>query len=76
LAAVYKNGTEIGWSLYSTPDAINYWVVALEVNLLVQMNGTTDYLEGWGLATGATAALCNGNATGTFSFFEAWYIGT
>jgi hypothetical protein len=75
LAAIYKNGTEIGRARWLVPDATNLWSHTIEISLLVQMNGTTDYLEGWGLATGTTVS-CSGNATGTFSYFEAWHIGT
>lgn len=63
-AAVRKNGTEvIGNSNSSIPTECG-----VEVNGLVQMNGTTDYLESWAyVESGITVTVAGGTSVCEFS---------
>lgn len=50
-AAIYKNGSLLKRIFSSTTNAIH------EVTALVYLNGSTDYVEGWGYLTGTTPAV-------------------
>jgi hypothetical protein len=69
-ASIYKNGVEYTRNQWSSPNTNSYSNTQI-TTAIVAMNGTTDYLEGWGVATGTTAPAF----AGTISYMEANYIG-
>ena len=75
IVAIYKNGvslTSVRQDLYiSGTTAIG----AIDCTAIVPMNGTTDYVEGWGeCSTGSGCSFLGGTAP-LGSFFEAFYLG-
>ena len=74
-ALIYKNGA----AYYGKLDyPANILSGQAEAQLIVQMNGSTDYLEGWVYASGGGAPTAMSGAPGTTLFaclFEAYYIG-
>lgn len=67
ITAVYKNGTADHYGGY-TPGVSSVAGVSAGGGL-VYMNGTTDYLELWALATGTTPKVVNSSATKFMAFF-------
>lgn len=63
--SVYKNGTT---AVYTSG---NFSSALFEVNTLIYMNGTTDYIELWGSVTGTTPTFTSGAALTNFSAFLA-----
>lgn len=49
--AIYKNGSLLKRTFSNTTNAIQ------EVTALIYLNGSTDYIEGWGYLTGITPAI-------------------
>lgn len=72
LSAVYKNGSNIGEAIVRT-SGTGY--ASAVVSLLVQMNGSSDYLEGWGEVDGTTGSFLGSASTPRLSFFQAYRIG-
>jgi hypothetical protein len=70
-ALLYKNGVEFKrrQEMLANTNSFNNTEA---LTAIISMNGTTDYLEGWGVVTGTTATVQGGAA---YSFFEAQYIG-
>ncbi|WP_199203061.1 hypothetical protein [Paraburkholderia madseniana] len=68
IAAIYKNGSILVNSQESVPSQAGNFSVMSEA--IVNMNGTTDYLEGWGQTPGTTV-----NGASPATYFEAYYIG-
>jgi len=67
---IYKNGTRIGLSgLYAGGSNINDDAYE-NVSLLVSMNGTTDYLEAWGITN--ISGTTFGSGTSDTSFSATW----
>lgn len=70
---IYKNGSKLVSTLTSLPNANSYQNSML-VTAMVTMNGTTDYIEGWGQASGAGLAFI-GTGTPLQTWIEAYYVG-
>ncbi|WP_176956741.1 hypothetical protein [Paraburkholderia caribensis] len=74
-AMIYKNG-----SLYTSNRLDGYSVAGnvasgVSVEMDIQMNGTTDYLEIYANVTTAASATINGGTAPIPTYFEAYYIG-
>ncbi|WP_227243994.1 hypothetical protein [Paraburkholderia caribensis] len=75
-AQIYKNG-----SVYASTRIDGYGsgagtaAVTVPIDMDIQMNGTTDYLEIFSNVTSAASAVVNGGTAPIASFFEAAYIG-
>ena len=67
-AAVYKNGTVIGYGSFGSAVVNNYTSTGA---VLVYMNGTTDYLELFAMANGTSPAVIYGEANTYFNGFLA-----
>lgn len=69
-AAINKNGTNIASVGLAVSAGGN-----VSVSLLVQMNGTTDYLEGWGEIDGTTPEFMSIGSDRIITYFHAFRIG-
>lgn len=70
LAMVYKNGTEYAESTNQTAATGGQAIC----NVLVDMNGSTDYIEGWGRGT-ATSPSFDGGTAPMFTWISISYAG-
>jgi hypothetical protein len=68
---LYKNGSVIARSSTGNFSSGNALGLSGTVSLLVYMNGTTDYVEGYAMATGTQLILENASNGNTFSGFLA-----
>lgn len=74
-AAIYKNGTQVAISsgqLYFYTSGITLGQSA-NITAIVPMNGTTDYVEGWGNIATVGSTLFNGGSV--FTSIQAVYLG-
>ena len=63
-AKLYKNGVNVTDSTYAANSSTNQRVVG---SRLIYMNGTTDYVELWGLVSGTTLAFVSGSTETSLS---------
>ena len=63
-AKLYKNGANVTDSTYAANSSTNQRVVG---SRLIYMNGTTDYVELWGLVSGTTLAFVSGSTETSLS---------
>lgn len=69
VALIYKNGVGVATGTYSNSATAGQ---RMDVYTIVQMNGTTDYLELWGFSTSAgNTASSDGNFTQLYAYLIA-----
>lgn len=66
-AGVYKNGAIVSQSASSNS-------ICFGAGVLVYLNGTTDYIEGWAWCNGSTSPIVQNGAV-QINLFQAFYIG-
>jgi hypothetical protein len=73
---IYKDGAAIQRNIVYAPGP-SPSVMALDCTQIVEMNGSTDYLEGWGIVSAPTAPIVIGGSASSYeySYFEADYLG-
>lgn len=64
---VYRNGAAVGYQ-YATPGGTS---VLSNVACVVDMNGTTDYIEAFAFSQGGAGRLFSGDAAGTLTYLRA-----
>ena len=70
-ASVYKNGSEYKRGAQLNLSSGNASYQAFGVSALVYLNGSTDYVELWGLVIGTSPAVGYGSA---FTYFSGNYV--
>lgn len=72
IAAIYKNGTIFARSDSSASGSAG--IVSASVTYDIAMNGSTDFVEGFGRVTCASACLFDGGSAPTFTWISASFI--
>lgn len=71
LSMIYKNGSEYAEGV-GIPSATNGASTCMAI---VAMNGTTDYIEGWGRVTAAGSPAFDGGTAPIFTWMSITYLG-
>ena len=70
-AAIYKNGAAYALQAYTPPGG---GTASANVDAIVTMNGSTDYIEGWFLVGGTGTVAASGGSAPIYTMLEGQFI--